>query len=94
MKNIYFIIFILASNVYGLSQNAKDGEEVFVEANCSSCHNKGNQYDSRQYNVSNAFELKQWVSSCATFFNVSWFPEEQQVVIDYLNEIRYKYPKN
>ena len=36
-------------------------------------------------------DLNKWVTSCDTFFDVGWFPEEQQDVIKYLNEKYYKY---
>jgi hypothetical protein len=78
------------ANATNLSSQAEDGKEIYLEANCQSCHGIDEQYDAKQNTVKDHFRLKKWVSSCMTYFNHSWFDDEQEAVLVYLNEIKYK----
>ncbi|HIP13117.1 MAG TPA: hypothetical protein EYG97_04280 [Arcobacter sp.] len=75
----------------GLSQKAANGQEFYLDADCQKCHNQDSKYDAKKKKSKNMKDLNKWVRSCDTFFDVGWFPEEQQDVIKYLNEIYYKY---
>jgi nitrous oxide reductase accessory protein NosL len=88
----YLLIVFLSIFSYGidLSENAISGKEIYMEANCQKCHNIDAKYDPKAYAVKDKFTLNKWVSSCMTYFGHSWFPEEKQDVVTYLNEIKYK----
>jgi len=88
----FILIIMLSIFAYGvdLSSQAKEGKEIYLEANCQKCHGVDDQYDAKQNTVKDHFGLKKWVSSCMTYFNHSWFDDEQESVLVYLNEIKYK----
>jgi len=73
-----------------LSEDAQEGKEIYMEANCQKCHGIDEQYDAKKNVVTNHFELRKWTSQCMTYFGHSWFPEDEANVVKYLNEIKYK----
>lgn len=93
------LIFTLI--LFGFTVNAKvahEGEAHYLKANCQKCHLQGEKFDPNSINkegltskVKNRSDLKKWVSSCDSFFNVGWFPQEQEEVIEYLNKSHYKF---
>jgi len=85
------LISLCFGNIFALSPQAQEGEDVYLEANCQRCHNYGKDFDPQKDSVFNKFELGKWVTSCAVYFDISWFPEEKDSVVKYLNEIKYKY---
>jgi len=89
MKLLFILLFSIYSYGIELSQNAKDGKELYTEANCQKCHGIDEKYDAKKNKVKDYFTLKKWVSSCMTYFGHSWFPNEQKNVLIYLNEIKY-----
>jgi len=86
------LIIMLSIFAYGtqLSQQAQDGKEIYLEANCQKCHGIDNKYDAKKNKVNDYKSLKKWVSSCKVYFEHSWFDDEQEAVLVYLNEIKYK----
>ena len=88
----YLFILLLSIYSYGieLSENASEGRDIYLEANCQECHNKDEKFSSNASAVNNGFMLGKWVSSCMISFEHSWFPEEKRNVELYLNEIYYK----
>jgi len=36
-------------------------------------------------------QVKKWVVSCDNYFDIGWFPEDQEKVAAYLNSVHYKY---
>jgi len=90
--SIFSILIIsLNLNAAQLSSQATNGQELYLDADCQKCHNQDNQYDAKKKKSKNIANLKTWVTSCDTFFEIGWFPQEQNDVIKYLNEIYYKY---
>lgn len=84
-----FLIITFLSSI----MNANEGRDLYMEANCQKCHGVDNNYDPKNSKVKSLSDLKGWVSSCAGYFNISWFPDEQQNVTKYLNETHYKLKK-
>ena len=90
LKYLLLISLSVSSYSINLSDDAKNGREVYMEANCQRCHNIDEKYDGKGSYANEVFRLNRWVSQCMTYFNHSWFPEEKQNVVKYLNEIEYK----
>ena len=90
MKYLFILLLSIYSQGSQLSENASEGREIYLEANCQKCHNSDAKFNPNARAVNNEFMLKKWVSSCMTYFNHSWFPEEKRNVELYLNEIYYK----
>ena len=96
MNKLYILIVSIAINSYAISNDAKDGQELFKEATCTSCHIKTNDFnektfDFKNHKATNMSDLNGWVSSCASSFNAGWFPEDEAKVLTYLKEEIYKY---
>lgn len=89
MKYLSIILLGLSLNLFAISPESKEGEALYLEANCQKCHNQGSSFDSKKHKTTNKAELNSWVSSCAGFFDIGWFPEEEQKVQKYLNEEFY-----
>jgi len=95
MKKLFnisiFLLLVLNLDAKQLSVQATNGKELYRDANCQKCHAQDNNYDAKKRKSKNLNNLKTWVVSCDNFFEIGWFPEEQNDVIKYLNEIYYKY---
>ena len=93
IKISIFLQLLVYTNLYAnqLNTQATNGRELYIEANCQKCHNLDSKYDAKKQKSKNLSNLKTWVTSCDTFFEIGWFPEEQKDVIKYLNTIHYKY---
>jgi hypothetical protein len=79
--------------LYGLSEQGEEGKNLYQAANCQRCHNIDAAFDPKKRPLKTKFELNGWVKSCANYFSIDWFPEEEERVIEYLNEVYYKLPK-
>lgn len=91
MKRLSIILFIVSVNLFAVGPEAKEGETLYLEADCQKCHNQGKSFDAKKYKTKNISELKGWTSSCAGYFDVGWFPEEENKVTKYLNEEFYHF---
>ena len=96
MKYIVIISIALISTIYAGS--LQDGKNLYLKAKCQKCHLQDSKFDPNSINkpgmlskVSNKSEIHKWVSSCDSFFNIGWFPNEQKNVEKYLNKVFYKY---
>jgi len=90
MKFLFIIMLGMFVNASELSQTAQEGKELYLEANCQKCHGIDEKYDAKKNKVKDHKSLEKWVSSCMTYFEHSWFDDEQKAVLIYLNEIKYK----
>ncbi len=88
-------IFLLPLSLL-LSLNAQEGKSLYLKANCQKCHLQGKKFDPNSINkggkvskVSDLKSLKRWVASCDHYFEIGWFPEEQNQVSRYLNSVYY-----
>jgi hypothetical protein len=88
MKLLVTSLFVTSLS---LTLFASEGKELYFEANCQKCHGGTEKYDPKKSKAKSLKDLKVWVSNCATHFNISWFPEEQQSVVKYLNETHYNF---
>ena len=91
-SKIVFLLFISTSlTASSLSNKAEEGKEFYLDANCQKCHNQDAKFDAKKKKSKNVSSLSMWVKNCDSFFETGWFPEEQELVIKYLNEVYYKY---
>jgi mono/diheme cytochrome c family protein len=72
-----------------MSDTAKHGEELYIEAKCQKCHGIDMEYEAKNDKIKTKHDLANWVKGCANNFNVGWFPKENQAVIKYIDEIYY-----
>ena len=86
-----FITSIIANNI-------QEGKELYLNAKCQKCHLEGDKFDPNSIKkegfVSKVKDYKgihKWVVDCDIFFNVGWFPKEQDKVTEYLNATHYKF---
>ena len=88
---IYVTTLLFALNAFGLSQLAKDGKILYVEADCMKCHGISPKYDPKNKKATDFEKVNSWVRLCDSQLETGWFPEEQESVAQYLNESFYKY---
>lgn len=95
MKKIYLLII-----TFGLlhAGSVQEGKVHYLEAKCQKCHLQDAKYDPNSINkkglvskVTDIKSLKKWVASCDNYFDIGWFPEEQEAVSQYLNSVYYHY---
>ena len=91
VKLLALVLISSSLNANSLSTQALNGQELYLEANCQKCHNQDASYDAKKKKSKNMANLSMWVKNCDSFFETGWFPEEQDAVIKYLNEVYYKY---
>jgi hypothetical protein len=90
-KLALLLVTSLTLSASNLSSDAKEGESHYLDAKCQQCHNKGMDYVPKGSKATDYSKLQGWVSSCASHFNIDWFPEDEANVVKYLNEIYYDY---
>ena len=85
-----FFITIYANDV-------EEGKELYLEAKCQKCHLQDDKFDPNSLKkeglsskVKDKKDIKKWVVDCNIYFNISWFPEEEERVVKYLYESFYK----
>ncbi|MGB5867629.1 MAG: hypothetical protein WBG69_07140 [Arcobacteraceae bacterium] len=84
-------ILLTSVNAYALSEDAKEGKVLYLEANCIKCHGIAPKFDSKNNKAKHFEGIKTWVSNCDASLEIGWFPEEQESVAHYLNETHYKH---
>jgi hypothetical protein len=89
MKKLLLLLTITYTTLFALSNTAKGGENLYIGAECQKCHGKDMEYDAKKEKVKTKHDLANWVKGCANHFNIDWFPQENQAVIQYLDEIYY-----
>jgi hypothetical protein len=98
MRKIILTVFCGIS-LYGLdlSDKASDGKELYLEVECNKCHLQDSSFKPLNKNgrpiASDYKDVAKWVRNCQNFFGHGWFPEEEEAVTEYVNEIYYKYKK-
>jgi cytochrome c2 len=91
-KNTFIMIFIaLITNTVCFSVDIQEGKKAF-ETDCVKCHDSS-LFDkpNNQKNVKDLKSLKKQVKQCATASGASWFEEDEENVVAYLNETFYKF---
>lgn len=84
-------LLFCSTAVFALSEQALEGKEYYMEADCMRCHGTIEQYDPKENKAKNFAQIVSWVSGCDGMFDIGWFPEEQTSVAQYLNEHYYKH---
>jgi len=84
-------LLVSSSSAFALSEQALEGKELYIEADCMRCHGILPQYDPKENKAKNFKQVVSWVSGCDGMFDIGWFPEEQTSVAHYLNELYYKH---
>lgn len=94
MKNIgfVFVLFWITLSVQADDIEIEKGKALFHTENCAGCHFKSGSYSPLKSTATDFKEVRGWIKSCAQYFNIAWFPEEETATALYLNEIYYQYP--
>ncbi len=86
--------FIIMCSTVALA-DAESGKELHDES-CIDCHmmeDHSAKYTSKDKKIDSLHGLGGQVSACTQILNISWFPEEEKDVVEYLNNEYYKFPK-
>jgi len=69
-----------------------EGAALFVE-NCTSCHfhDTPELFTRQDRKAKDRAQLSQWVSNCITQTKVEVFPEDEELIEDFLNTKYYKF---
>lgn len=91
----YVVMLFLLANTFllALSSGAKEGKEYYLEANCQKCHFQDSKWVPKGSKATDYKKLKTWINQCGTYFRAGWFPEDEALVLKYVNEIGYHYKK-
>ena len=96
-KSLLLLVFMLWSNLANALEKVEDNEfKELHDESCLACHIRTHDKD---FYTNPDRKIKQYralgvqVGRCVGAFNVEWFPDEQQGVVDYLNEAYYHYQK-
>ncbi len=90
MKKILIIIALLSTAVF-----ANDGKVLHNES-CSTCHimtHDNTFYTRKNRKIDTLSKLNAQVSRCVHTFSISWFPDEEKSVVEYLNNEYYQLKK-
>ena len=92
-KVVFLLLLSTSTLTFGssLSDIASQGKEFYLDANCQKCHNQDKNYDAKKKKSKNMANLTTWIKDCDSFFGTGLFPEEQEAIVKYLNEVYYKY---
>lgn len=88
--------FIVSLHVY--ADDFEDGRTLYLEAKCQECHLQDSKFDPNSikkegtnFKATDLKQIKKWVINCDNYFDIGWFPEEQENVANYLNKNFYKH---
>ena len=76
----------------GMDSMTEEGKELHNESSCMRCHGS-EMYTRDNRKVLDYSDLKRQVSFCSNNLSTGWFPEEEQLVVDFLNKTYYQYKK-
>ncbi len=86
-----FLIQIILPSV-GLS-DVDEGRALHQES-CLACHiieHNADFYERKDRKINDHFALRARVSFCANSLDVSWFPDEEMGVVEFLNQTYYHF---
>ena len=89
MKVLILFVFIISMGI-SVSQ-ANEGKEL-IDESCVKCHNDS-IYKKPKRKITSFKSLKARVTMCNTNIGTGWFPDEEIVVSNYLNDTYYHYKK-
>ena len=70
----------------------EEGKELHNESSCMRCHGS-EMYTRDDRKALDYSDLKRQVSFCSNNLSTGWFPEEEELVVDFLNKTYYQYKK-
>ena len=94
MKKITSVILpLLAFSTITLAVDLDEGKELYEE-DCTECHDSSVfTRPSKQRKVNDFAKLKTQVHRCVNMTGASWFDEDEENVVAYLNKEFYKFSK-
>ena len=93
LANILTIALLWSSCTALVSADVDKGKELHDES-CLDCHMIGDHtelYTRKNRQVDSLPRLGGQVSRCTQILNITWFPEEEKDVVDYLNSQYYHF---
>jgi len=76
----------------GMDSMTEEGKELHNESSCMRCHGS-EMYTRDDRKVLDYSDLKRQISFCSNNLSTGWFPEEEELVVDFLNKTYYQYKK-
>jgi hypothetical protein len=70
----------------------EEGKELHDQSSCLRCHGS-EMYTRDDRKVQDYSDLKRQVSFCSNNLSTGWFPEEEELVVDFLNKTYYQHKK-
>ncbi len=93
MKKI-FLIALLTISVNSFAYDAEEAKSMYEE-DCTKCHDSSVfTRPAKERKVNDLAALKKQVSRCVGATGASWFEEDEENVVHYLNENFYKFAKD
>ena len=94
MKKTVLIFLVMSAGAF--AADMEKGEALYLKAQCQKCHLQGEKFDPNSINkegkvskVRDVQGIRSWVQGCDNYFDIGWFPEEQDLVSRYLNAVFY-----
>jgi len=92
MKKI-IISTLLTFSYYSFAYDAQEAQSMY-EKDCTKCHDSSVfTRPAKERKVNDLATLKKQVSRCVGATGASWFEEDEENVVQYLNEKFYKFAK-
>ena len=85
---------LLAFSTYSFAYDAEEAKSMYEE-DCTKCHDSSVfTRPAKERKVNDLTALKKQVSRCVGATGASWFEEDEENVVHYLNENFYKFAKD
>jgi len=91
MKTALFMTIALTASA--AQADLENGKELHDES-CIECHmmrDHSSLYTAKDRKVDSLHALGGQISGCVQALNISWFPEDERDVVEYLNATYYKF---
>jgi cytochrome c553 len=92
MKYLYSTLTLITGSVLLTSAHSADMEygKMLYQKNCVSCHSS-EVFTRENHMVNNFAELKERIRQCELSNDLTWFDEDIDAVVNYLNTTYYKF---
>jgi len=94
-SKIPVLALVLSTGLSTAIADVENGKELHDES-CVDCHMVSEHsalYTRQDKKVDSLHRLGGQVSACTQILNISWFPDEEKDVVEYLNAEYYKFTK-
>ena len=96
-KILIYPLFLMQITLSGIAlSDIYEGGELHQES-CLACHiikHDADFYERKDRKIEDHFALRARVSFCVNNLDISWFPDEEMSVIEFLNQTYYHFPKS